>query len=224
MSTTAPGVSKYRPKRSHEMIEHDHARIARLLVERPNITRREILGVINAGRPPELSISLEMVKIDCETVRRRWRKAEQQDSAEWNNRVADGYLWAMSEAAQAWERSKQNRESTVTRRSVVPGKAGADGKPGEPVTVTVGEVRTEGQCGNPAFLGAYLAAAEKLAKLRGLEAPQRHLVDVRVLQGEAAKLARELNLPEDEVYAEMVKVAEERWGSSMALEGGSDLA
>lgn len=147
--------AKHRPKRSKVQKELDRLLIERCLIRR--MTLREISEKIGAERPYTLSI--QQVQKDAAMLRDKWRKETMEATDKWMERELSGLDEQEREAWSAWERSKQD---AVTKMATKEGQA--SGK---------ASVKTEGQCGDPAYLRHILDVRERRAKLLGLDAPSR---------------------------------------------------
>ncbi len=81
----------------------------------------------------------------------------------------------------AWERSKQNKESTTKEQTKGEGVLG-DGK-------VKAQKRSEGQVGNPSFLSGVQWCIERRCKIIGIDAPVRQDIKLTTVKGYTVKEA-----------------------------------
>lgn len=144
-----------------QSLDEDQREMVRTIILREihsQKSRRELVSLIESETQLRVSIA---------TVQRMWREVLSDLQKEYRHRailelpeIANRYKWAMEEAADAWERSKQPYEKVVTREK-------ADGE--SQITTT----RIEAPSGQPMHLEMYMRALEGLRALLGVDAPER---------------------------------------------------
>jgi hypothetical protein len=137
--------------------EYDRQRIAAMYLRR--LTQTEIAAALNEGRPPEQHITQQQVSYDLKVIREEW-KLNNEEALDQRRAEELARIEALEqEYWRAWERSLQERRTTLTEKS-----AAATAR-------TKTQVRTEQQAGNPAYLAGIERCIEMRAKILGINAP-----------------------------------------------------
>ena len=201
------------PKRIRSPIqrERDLAEVARLVNLHPFDSERRLHQRFNASRSVELQIWWNSFRTDLNLIKSRWRQA--QDVSAWHGRVAQQILFAQQEFMDAWQASKREMQSSITRRVLPPGAKDTDENAGSRLV----ELRTEQTHGDPRYLIGYIQCVDRITKLFGLEPAARSQIDLKLIEREVAQVAREVHMDPAELMHQMEAVVLDRW---RATEGG----
>lgn len=132
---------------------------------RAEIARLYLTGLPQWKIGKALNIDTSQVNTELATLRERWRAAAIRDFDELRSQEVAKIDQVEVEFWQAWERSKQAKQKTSTKR-----------KTGENPSDEAGVVREESY-GDPRFLDGVLKCVEKRCQLFGLNAPNRIVLD-----------------------------------------------
>lgn len=153
--------SKFKNKRTAQEKMADRAKIAEMYVTRH--TAVEITNAVNEGKPPERQISLSQINKEIEFLRKDWRTRNKESIDQHFHENLELLDTVIKEAYSEWLRSKQDHKLQQARASSnVRGSESVD-------KFQVVESKT----GDPRYLSIILQAAERKAKLLGLDAPTR---------------------------------------------------
>lgn len=201
------------PKRTTHQRDADLELIAQWRVE--GLTVRAITAKLNALRNQSddgrgYTVTHQQIVADLKTVDRRWRESTNVDFAEARNRQLAELDHISAVAWAEWHRSREAFTSTtVEGLRVGAGEVPADPTEGlteraQVLGETLGRARVstrrETRLGASRYLEVILKAAERRAKLLGLDALDAERR--RVLQRMAEQLAKEFDMTVDEVLAE----------------------
>lgn len=195
-------------KRTKEMNEHDLAKVAELVAR--GRTHTEITEIINRDRPPEYRVTRQQISYDVKRIMDGWRQSASEDADVWRGRLIGQLAAVQREAWDAWERSKQPKERTVTKRAERPG-----GEDAGPLVIGSAESHREQQIGNPSYLDVVVRCSERMAKLLGLDA-REYLPDLGRLHEEAARYGAMIGKSPDEMLAlvQARRVVNQRWSET----------
>lgn len=187
--------------------ERDLVTLADLLNRYPYDRIHQTIERFNAAlEPGRPHLSRYAIIRDINTLIARWRS--DQDIEVWHARITRQVLYAQQEFMEAWQNSKRPRTVNLARFS-------NQGAPGSETDVrTVQERREEESYGDPTYLLGYLRCIERLSKLWALEPPARRQIDLRLIREEVDQVARELNIPSDQLMHQVESLVRERWSTS----------
>lgn len=140
------------PKRTQFQRERDYLEIARLYLH--GKTQEEIGAEVNLDQG--------QVCRDLAVIRGRWQKSAVMDMNEAKNRELGRIDELERTYWQAWQDSKQPKETTNTEKSTR----------GEAATAKA-SIRKEERDGNPAYLAGVMSCIERRCRLLGIDAPTK---------------------------------------------------
>lgn len=138
---------------------------ARAAERRQHVAHLYIQGAYQADIARQLGVTQQQISKDLRTLQAQWRGSALRDFDEAKGLELQRIDAIEREAWQAWERSKQPREVTLTEQSE-----------GEKVSRKA-SVRREGQAGDPRFLERIQKCIEQRCDILGLNAPKRYKFD-----------------------------------------------
>lgn len=161
------------PKRTTIQRERDLLQVAEMYLRAET---QEAIAVAISENYPSFGITRQQIGYDIKKLIKRWLKSQLINIDEAKARELAKVDRLEREYWDAWERSKEDKE-TVTKEKIErvaaqpeDDKAGrADDKAGRAKV----QMRSEGQVGNPAFLSGLQWCIERRCKLLGLDAPQK---------------------------------------------------
>jgi hypothetical protein len=187
-------------KRSPQQRERDLELISEGVVE--GLTQIEITGRLNALRSPDgYTLTPQQISRDVQLLVQRWRKQGMVNLEAARDRQIAELRQVRRVAWAEWRRSGEEKQSTETEIST-------SGNP-DPTAPPAAQrqrarSRKEGRLRDPRYLEAILRSLEKEARLLGLDAIDQGQLDV--LQREAEKLARDLDLSVEDVMSEADRI------------------
>ena len=131
---------------------------------RRDVAARYLRGEMQSEIAASYGISQQQVSVDLKAIRAAWLAAAVRDFDTARAQELAKIDAVEAECWAAWDRSKQDKESTVQE---------ASGEGGKKKKVTL---RKEGQAGNMAYLTGVLTCIERRCKILGLDAPTRFVV------------------------------------------------
>ena len=119
-------------------------------------------------------ICRQMVDKDFNEVERMYRETAVGDLAAHRQRDIEILEWLCRELAEQWKRSCQDATSETVETGLTRKRSAA--LKGKKPKIQPGKRRitSKGQCGDPAFAARIVEVRARIAKLRGLDAPERH--------------------------------------------------
>jgi hypothetical protein len=146
----------------------------RIASRRAKIARMVLSGVTNqyelCARLGLDTGSQPTISRDLAWIREQWRLSATQDLTEALGRELAKLEMMCSESLDAWERSRQPRESTRARIRKRNPPAASPGQPAPPAgpTEDMSEIRKEVRDGNPRFLEIAMLITDRILRLLGL--------------------------------------------------------
>lgn len=167
------------PRRGRARRQHDIYEVSRLYLE----------GVPQPTIAQRLGITTSQVRVDLDSIRRAWRRAQRDNFDEARRREIAKVDHLESVYWDAWVRSQRDQEETVTERR--------DGT----TAVAIARVRRRtGITGDLAALAGVQWCIERRVRLLGLDAPTR--ITVESVRAEAERIAAVTGFSVDEIIAE----------------------
>lgn len=120
----------------------------------------------------ELGIDQTTVSRDIKYLLIEWREETNTDIKQYQAELKEKYLLVWRESLAAWQRSKEDAETTIQELidSGEPVKLDKDGKPLSVAQRLKASTRKEGQSGNPALLAQAQAALKAIREMFGVDA------------------------------------------------------
>lgn len=120
-------------------------------------------------------VSYNQIQYDVTLLRKAWAETRRQAGEDWIAAQLARIDWLEKEATEAWERSKQERETTSTERTVRPRRGlqiVGTTQPAPTEQVDKAAVKRYHRDGNPEFWDKMLACVDLRCKILGLYAQQ----------------------------------------------------
>lgn len=181
----------------------DAARLARL----DQVAEMLLRGISKAKIAKALGIGDSSVAYDAKILHELWIQDAVERADEWKARLIKQQEWRIREAAAAWDRSRQPKQS----RRVKTG-----GKGGDEIVET-----EENQAGDPRFLDQIGGACQEIAKLTGAYAPVQHRVVDDSGQDALSRLRKNLSVAELRVFTNAFKTLEMQKLEAKAIDAES---
>jgi len=161
-------MTQRRNKKKLQKINFRQIRIAQIREANPDIDQIDIVEIL-VSKYGIKRVTQQTISNDLKALNERTLLESKEIVLAQKKRITEIYEYEVNEAANAWEKSKQDKKTSTTE-TVVGGKGGADrGK---------GAEKIEEQYGNPAHLARMHAGADAIAKLYGLDAPVKQDVNL----------------------------------------------
>jgi len=153
-------MGKSGPKRTTIQIERDRREIADLYLQ--GWLQSAIAAHINKDTSRDYTLSQQMISYDLIRLQEQWRESALVDINEAKAQELAKIDRLEREYWDAWERSKENAETSVSERV-------DDGKGGH----TKAQLRAVGQVGDPRFLAGVMSCIDRRCKILGVDAPDK---------------------------------------------------
>lgn len=154
-----------RKKAEDFAIEERRLRIVELLREKKSY--REMMG--------ELGVAIGTIKADVDAVFAELLETRTINTEDHVLSEMSNLIWTINEAKEQWEASKGRK---ITEVKYSNDKIGQDGKPIQGVVPD--EIKVKTHFPERQYLETIIKAGERMAKLLGADAPQKHEVDAKV--------------------------------------------
>lgn len=151
--------------RTHYQIDRDRMIISKLYLA--GYLQRQIPAMLKEKSGADYTLSQQMVSLDIKRVQKMWRDSAIRDFDKQRERELAKIDLLELEAWEQWERSKQDFVSKIGKRR--------DNEKGETKEQSI---KTEERTGNIAYWNAIMRCIERRCAMLGLDAPQRHEVEV----------------------------------------------
>lgn len=130
--------------------------------DRRLIAELYLQGLYQEEIAERLGITQATVSRDLKYLSDQWQKSAEQDTATLKAELKQKYLLAWREATAAWQRSKEDAETTI--QEMIEGGDSGNGQ-----QRLKASTRKEGQSGNPALLAQAQAALKAIREMFGVD-------------------------------------------------------
>lgn len=146
------------------------------------ITQRYLKGDYQADIARDLGVTQQQISKDLKAIRAAWLVSAVRDFDALKAQELARIDGVEREAWQAWERSRLDKEVSVTEQVEGEGSITVTKFPdGKEITTRKklkARITREGQAGVPAYLTVILACIERRCKILGLDAPQKFNITI----------------------------------------------